>query len=290
MPKFESFAPQAENLEEAEVETSFKERKSVIEKLTNKFPKLRSLVLAFITTTAAMSAPEFVQSHEPVEGTKMEQKADEQETAEAALEKITDQDFKNIVEKIGKETDSFGSEAPKNSLYGETLDYTELNRGVTLKESKKGTVPESARNVFVNYELASGESTKVSSSGANIFSRTKSSFYIAPAEKGSAVEGGKIEMQGIGSTRSEALQNALENSVNFLGISVDTGTSLDEQAIDSDKPSFESTLTTKTKTGGRHFISEYRIVRGEEVKEGMGKKGEYKVIVEITGGQFVPEK
>src|SRR3989344_7433669 len=103
MSKFESATP-VENLV-GDHESSLEKRKDVIEKLANKFPKLRPLVLAFITTTAAMSAPELTHADEPSQGTRMEQKGKraEVETAEAALSKVKDREFKDGVEKIREE-------------------------------------------------------------------------------------------------------------------------------------------------------------------------------------------
>lgn len=297
MPKFESFAPKVENLE-SDVETSLEKRKSVIEKLTNKFPKLRSLILAFITTTVALSAPELAQANEPVQGTKIEQKASrtEEGTVETALKKIDDQQFKDIVEKIKTEMALFNSDIPTNSLYGENWEYTTVNNGVTQKENKIGSLPESAQNVFINSEHMLGQCTKDGVSDgkriANTMDSTKSLFYILPTEKGTIIEGGKIELEGIGRTRSEALQNALENSVSFLGVDVASATELNDKIEDGKKASFETTLTKTIKTGSRHFVKEYKIIKVEQGKGKIigGDGQEYHVTVEITGGQFIPEK
>ena len=129
---------------------------------------------------------------------------------------------------------------------------------------------------------------------ANMMDGTKSAFYISPTEKGTIVEGGKVQIEGIGLSRTEALQNALEHSVMFLGEEVTTNTELNERMEDSDNPSSKTILTETIKTGGKHFVKEYKIKKVEQgkgtimVTGGDGK--EYHVTVEITGGQFTPEK
>jgi len=287
MPKFESFIPKTKA--ENETKNSLENNRTVIEKLTRKFPKLHSLILAFITTAAVMSAPEFAQSSDSEKRAKIEQKASlpEQETAETAIEKISDLEFKDEVEKIQREMNSFGSDLPKNAIYSAAWDYTQINEGITLKENNAGDIPESATEVFVRSENIHGESTQGSSLGENMFSRMKSSFYILPAERGLIVEGGKIEMQGIGNTRAEALQSALKNYVMFLGQDIDT------TKISDETNGIENILTSTTKTVAGHFINKYRIIQDEEVKDDIntsGINGGYKVVVEITGGQFTPEK
>ena len=295
MPKFESFAPVES--QKNEVETSLENRKGVIEKLTSKFPRLRPLVLAFITSTAALTAPELAGSYEPAQEAKIEHKAT-RETAEAALEKISDQAFKDAVKKIEDEMASIGSNMPTNSIYSEVWKSVEVNHGATVNEKKNGSLPESAQNIFISSEHASGMLSKDGrengKSIANMMDGTKSAFYISPTEKGTIVEGGKVQIEGIGLSRTEALQNALEHSVMFLGEEVTTNTELNERMEDSDNPSSKTILTETIKTGGKHFVKEYKIKKVEQgkgtimVTGGDGK--EYHVTVEITGGQFTPEK
>ena len=290
MSKFESFTPTVESSEDKN-EISLEQRKSIIENVINKFPRLRSLVLAFITTTTVMSAPESAEPAVPVQGTKIEQKAlrTDVETAEMALEKVSDQEFKDTVNKIEAEMKDVGSNIPTNSLYSEIWKSTCINGGATFNEKKSGSLPESAQHVFIGAEHMSGIYTH-DGAIANMFDGTKSSFYVSPTENGSIVEGGKIEIEGIGSTRGEALQNALEHSVMFLGEEVTSNTELHDKNVDDGKDSSaESSLTEVIKTGGKHFITEYKIVKGKEVKDGRGDK-EYRVTVEIQGGTFTPEK
>ena len=309
MSKFESFAPKVEN-PESEAETSLEKRKSVIEKLTNKFPKLRSLVLAFVTTTAALSAPELAQTNEPVQGTKIEQKASRpEETAEAALEKISDQKFKDVVQKLKDEMALIGVNVPTNSLYSEVSESMSVNNGNTFNENKIGNLPESAQNVFINSEHVSGYSSQDKHNGdngsANMMDGIKSVFYVSPVEKGSIIEGGKIEIKGFGHTRSEALQNALEDGAKFLEVEIASNTTLDDKMEDrGDKSSFETTLTSTIKSGSKHFVKEYKIIndeqpKGEKYSDGghrvygsgfYGDNQEHRVTIEITGGQFTPEK
>ncbi|MCX6716471.1 MAG: hypothetical protein NTV72_00925 [Candidatus Taylorbacteria bacterium] len=270
MSNFESFPP-AESRE-----------KGVVDGLLNKFPKLKTLILAFATAASVMSAPELTKA--------------EVGTAEAALEKINDKDFKDVVKKIESEMFMVGSNIPTNSTYKEVWNCIEVNKGATFSEKKDGVLPESAENVSISSECMSGMISKDGAEGgesiANMMDGTASAFSITPVEieKGTVIEGGKVEIDGIGSTRVEALQNALEHSVMFLGEEVETDKELNTETKDTDHSASTKTAFNEiVKRGGKHFIQGYKIVKGEEVDGGAGKK-EYKVTVEVRGGQFTPEK
>jgi hypothetical protein len=188
---------------------------------------------------------------------------------------------------------SVGSNIPTNSIYNEVWKCMEVNKGVTASEKKNGSLPESAQNIFISSEYASGmlseDKIQDGKSGANMMDGTKSAFYISPTEKGTIIEGGKVQIVGIGSTRAEALQNALEHSVMFLGEEVTSNTKLNDRMEDSGNPLSKTILTETIKTGGKHFIREYKIVKGENAQGGTDNK-EYRITVEVQGGQFTPEK
>jgi len=292
MSKFESFSPVVESLEDKKG-MSLEQRKSVIEKVINKYPRLRSLVLAFMTTTATMSAPELVEPGIPVQGVRMEQKDSSNslgiEATDLALEKIDDVKFRQIVDKIRDEMKTVGSNIPKNSVYSELWQSSSVNDDASFAEKNTGDLPESAQHVLIGSEHLSGTYTH-DGAVVNVYSGTKTSFYVSPVEGGTVTEGGKVEMLGIGSTRGKALQNALENSVKFLGEEVTSNTDLDDKIVDNDtNPSAESTFTEVIKVESNHYVTGYKIVKGEEVKDGK-RDHEYRVVVEVRGGTFTPGK
>lgn len=264
-------------------ESELDERGRVIERLTSKFPRFKSLIMAFITTTASLSAPELIEADA---GT---------ETATQAMEKITDQEFKESVNKIENLMALVGSNIPTNSVYSEIWGCKEINRGVTIDEIPKGELPESAQNVFIGHQQLSGNVIGMLKNGekdtANIMDATKSVFYISPAEGGSIIEGGATEIKGVGHTRSEALQNALENAAGFLGETVSSNSELVDKTSDNGSDShINNSFTEVIQVNSHQFISEYRIINGEETNDGNVNNNEYHVTIEIKGGTFTPEK
>lgn len=268
MPNFESFKQQTK-----EAGSSLES----IRKITEKFPKLRSLILAFIASTTTFSAAKFTEADNLI--------VREPFTAEAALDNIDDPKFREIVDQIKTEMSLLSSEIPTNSLYGNYWEHTSINAGETFKQNQIGNLPESATNVFITSEHITGQAITddmLNSESANAFSSTKSFFYISPTEAGSVIEGEKMVLEGIGETPSEALQNALENSVGFLDMNITNNL---ESATDIK----DNTVLAETiKTSSMHFIKEYKVIHTSQATE--KDHLEYRIVIEIISGEYTPEK
>ncbi len=272
-------------------ELSLEQRGGIIEKIGKKFPKLKPLIFAFATSIVTFSEPEFASAQE-AQKTHVASKS--AETADEALQKLSDIDFLSFIDNVSKiraEIALVGREIPENVIYANIREYEAIDRGTTFREDNKGTLPESAESIMICIEFAHGDSIKAVYPDGKEFVHTaggtKSAFYVRHAEGGKFTEGGKFEVQGRGATKGDALQNALESTSLFLGGDISTRDELSDKKLDDAEGTYSesgmvSVLTTKTE----HYIKSYRII---EYKEVFSDEGEITcmVTVEVVGGSML---
>lgn len=293
MSSFESFAPKPTR-EESAPSSAFEQRGVALENLAKKFPKFKSLMMTFVLTTAAFSAPEFLRASEPTPETEGEQE-------DTVSEKVTHEELKSAFSKLWERVDGLGTKVPENPTYLDTLEHLNANSTHTFSDTDSGTLPESAQDIVIGHEVATvtADHAVTGSTGdsVDLVQGMKSVFYVAPVEGGSITEGGTSQITGFGSTRAEALQNALESAVNFMGVDISSGSKLEDSSMTGDNVSAaESALTSHTETKSRHVLKGYKILEDVQPSGGVyadGQKSvwsdslsdtEHRVTVEITGG------
>jgi len=290
MRQFESL-PVTKSIEGKSL-NSLEKRMGTIKRLTQKFPTYKSLILAFITSTAPGVQSQFVGGQMGSQATTVEQSSittENRETAETALKKIDDQGFKSVVAEIGTQMNIIGSVISKNSLYTEEFTHENINGGQTLTQKSTGSLPESANNVFIGTERISTSISLQTGFEINTMNGIKSVFYMYPGTEGDILVGKKIETQGVGSTRAEALQNALEESVLLFGLEVRADSVLENRDSKEAQNLPSELFVDTTSTKGLSYITEFSVIHGGETVNTFGVT-EYSVTIEVQGGQLIPQK
>jgi len=290
MQQFESL-PVTKSVERESL-NSLEKRMDTIKRLVQRFPTYKSLILAFITSTAPGVQAQFVGGQMGSQATTFEQSsitAENRETAETALKNIDDQGFKSVVAGIEDKVDIIGSVIPENSLYTEEFTHKDINGGKTLTQKSTGSLPESANNVFIGTERISTSISLQTGFQINTMNGIKSVFYMYPGIEGDILEGKKIKMQGVGSTRAEALQNALEESILFFGLEVKTDNVLKNRDSKDAQNSSSELFVDATSTKGLSYITEFSVIHGGETVNNFGAT-EHSVTIEVRGGQLIPQK
>jgi len=299
MPSFESFTPKPAR-EEFVFSSALEQRRATLENLTKKFPGLKSIVMAFVLTTAALSAPELAHSNEHTKETNIEQ----QDVHDAAHEEITHQELKSAFQKLWRTIDGVGADVPIDATYRSTLESLSVNGASTVSDEASGTLPDSAQDIVIGHEVATvaaDHTTMTNHSAVDMVEGLKSTFYVSPIEQGSIVEGGTSQVIGFGSTRAEALQNALENAATFMGVDISSDLKSKSASTTGDD-SFTAEIASKSHTSAnsKHILKGYKIIGDEQPSDGVytdGQKSvssdnlsdsEHRVTVEIIGGTLVP--
>jgi len=307
MSKFELFSSKNNEFGSEKVAPFFEERKSVIGKLIEKFPKLRSLILVFITTTAMMSAPELGYSKGVEQETQNEPGITDfkKQTAQDALEKITDKEFRDLAQEFQDKASLFGSNIPVSSMYSEIyedirVNGTRGNKGNTYDIKKVGNLPKSASKIIIGIERIERNIFGSNPWDYPSLVASKSILYVTSVPNAAMIEGAEVEkitVSGFGSTPDEALENAIFESIYRFGV---------EHILEDVKHSYSENnsgyvpVSTQISISGdsmngQHFIKEYHVIKTEELKnyyqghkdkEGNALK-KYEVIIEITKGQLV---
>jgi len=295
MRQFESL-PVTKNIERENL-NSLEKRMGTIKRLVRSFPTYKSLILAFITSTAPGVQAQFVGGQMGSQATTVEQSSittENRETAETAPKKIDDQEFKSVVAEIEAQMNIIGSVIPENSLYTEEFAHKNINGEQTLTQKSTGSLPESANNVFIGTERISTSislQTGFQQTGfqINTMNGIKSVFYMYPGTEGDILEGKKIETRGVGSTRAEALQNALEESILLFGLDVRADNVLENRDSKEAQNLPSELFVDTTSTKGLSYITEFSVIHGGETVNTFGIT-EYSVTIEVQGGQLIPQK
>lgn len=264
---------------------AFENQKVVLDKLSKKFPKFKSVLTALVLTTLALSIPESTKSNAIKSETSITQiDVDNQELIKSALENIDSAVFRDAARSIHTEFEAIELESPRDFLYSGVSDYSSLNDKIVINDDFEGEIPESAQNVFINYSFTTSEVVDFQGSDLNIFNRTQTVFNIDSIEEDFSpeLETKRIQLQGFGINKKEALQNALESAVGFFGLEVE---SKDYLVLRGDGQVTTSNLSTT----GRYFIKEYKIVEEEESQDENGLSL-YQVVLDIIGGKVVEDK
>jgi hypothetical protein len=251
-----------------------------IENLSARFPKLKAVIFAFLTTTSVLSPDTAHSTDKPYDSTVAETMVAGQSSIREKLVTLNDANFKVLAEKMLALINSNTNELPANTTYLNTLNYSNLNNEESINNASEGDLPESGSNILITSRHAHGQIEKDSYlDGANSYSLVKSTFAISPLENVSVVEGEQIETQGIGSSLQEALQNALAESMNQLGVSIENETSADtEELVNQNAVSF-------TKATSQQIISKYNIVTIEKNTDDANNP-QFRVLVSVTSGKI----
>lgn len=249
-----------------------------IENLSARFPKLKAVIFAFLTTTSVLLPDTAHSTDIPNNPTVTETMVAGQSSIREKLATLTDANFKIFAEKIFDLINSNTDELPTNTSYVNIIQYSNLNSEESISNTFNGNLPESGNNILITSKRAHGQIEKDSYlDGANSYSLAKSTFAISPLENVSLVEGEGVETQGIGSSLQEALQNALAESMHRLGVSIENETSADtEELANQNAVSF-------TKATSQHIISKYSIL-SIETNTDDADNPQFKVLVSVTSG------
>jgi len=284
MPKFESFdsGPQVDYRESSD---SFESQRAVLDKLSHKFPKFKSLLTALAVATLALSVPESTKSNDIKSETSITQaEVNDQELIKVALENIDNPSFKDVARSIQAEFDAIELESPEDFLYSQVSDYSGLNDEIVINDVFEGDIPDSAQNISVGYSFSTSEVINYQDSNLDVFSRTQFVFDIRSVDEQSSLEPElkRIQLKGFGANKKEAIQNALESAVAFFGIEVE---SKDELAS-----GFDGQVTTSTiQNTGRFFVKEYKLVEEDESQDETGL-APYRVVLDIVGAKIDENK
>lgn len=274
------------NFEKAGVQIEEDEREprfNAIRRLTNKSPKLASLALAFIGTMSTLQG-----MAKEVESMDLNNKG---HLIEYALEN-TNQEFKEEAQKLLADVWIVGSSMPEDSLYTSASTLETVNEASNWTEKMDGQLPGSAHNIYVGSEGITGtlvQSEIIEDTDTfNSLVANRSVFYVSPGDIDVGGEKGiDIASQGFGSTQDEALQNALEDAVRQLELTVDTEIqSSEKSAWQNDNFANEDTIKQKTHVSTRHFVEGYTVTDAQEIVNDQGEK-EYKVSVDIHGAHSI---
>ncbi len=284
MPKFESFDSDS-YIDREEDGRAFENQKVVLDKLSKKFPKFKSMLTALVLTTLALSVPESTKSNDVKSEISISQiDVGNQELIKSALENIDSAVFRDAARSIHTEFEAIELESPRNFLYSGVSDYSSLNDKIVINDDFEGEIPESAQNVFINYSFTASEVVDFQGSDLNIFNRTQTVFNIDSIEEDFSpeLETQRIQLQGFGANKKEALQNALESAVGFFGLEVE---SKDNLVLGGDS----QVTTSNLGTTGRYFIKEYKLVEEEEIQDENGLSL-YRIVLDIIGGKVIEDK
>jgi hypothetical protein len=256
---FEKFrsaaAPRVESSEKSPAE----ERREAIDRVIQALPQLRPVILAFVTSTALMSAPEYVRAD-----TGKTTAEDSQENGSEASPEIR-------------------FEIPPAAFYEHRMSLDSKDGDENIQVHADGTIPESAENVVIGLNRNTDSRLQTVNGGGDIRHTFTNDFYILPIEgESSSAEGGKaFEMKGVGETPQEALQNALEEAVDFMGLYVESEKSLEEKSDgDTASSDFSDHITTRS----AHPIKGFRVIeqQGDSIDGVEGARGYCSVTVEIV--------
>lgn len=275
MENFESNFSTYKNLQQKEGLSHEKNRTgAVLEKLSEKFPDKKTLLLTFLATIAAIPAPRTVMAHESTPETSVEQLLPEE-----ALEQIQDGDFQEAFSYLCEKVDSFETTIPENVLYGESYNSKTVNDGFRYAENETLILPQSAKSVLIHNESVVGACAELGKQ--NAMQLTKHLFYVQESSHETFAAGEQFERVGFGATETEAIRNALTQASIFLGESVQSASEVADNTLQYDV----------TYVNSSHVLKEYQVTNVIEVAGNNQEDGtnEYQVTVSFVPGEFVEQ-
>ncbi len=256
---FEKLRPAAAPRQESAEKTLVEERREAIDRVIRAFPGLRPVILAFVTSTALMSAPEYVR---------------------ADTGKTTTEDSQENRPEVSPEV---RFEIPPAASYEHRMSLGREGEDETIQVHAEGTIPESAENIVIGVNRDSASRLESVDGQGHMSYSFSNDFYILPIEGEPLVsEAGRVfQIKGVGGTSQEALQNALEEAAHSMGIDIESRPSFKEK---SDSDTVSSDFTSHTTTMATHAIKGYRVVEQQDDSlDGIkGARGYCSVTVEIV--------
>jgi hypothetical protein len=247
----------------------------VLERLGQKFPDLKHALLAFLTTASVIPTPQTAFAEEAPGGP-----VTEQQSLEEVLSQLKDKRGKDFFMELCQKVDAVDGAIPEGALYGRSYNYAAVNDGFRETEGGSDVLPEEAHNVVVHNHYVDGDcGVFTNAAGKPEYSTqhvTKRLFYVQPGPEQHHVEGEPFESTGFGSTKGEALRNALEDAAIRIGASVEGALMFIGGAVVYDV----------VYTSNEHFLKEYKVIRVAETKEDQTTAGSvsYEVMIEIVPG------
>ena len=252
------------------------ESENIAERVALKYPKFKAAIYAMTAALMLGGEPSRDASIETGERT---------ETLDTIAQKA-DPHFREVAQSIVGEIKNFSSEQPTNNTYIHRLNYVSVGSLKAYEEQSKGELGDEGENMLVGSDSTSrlygGSYVDGTNENKIMIDGLSSNFYISAAN-GELNEGGKITMRGEGESKVEAIQNALESGINFLGTKVETATHSNKKTAMSPSLEVDESLNEVVTTRGSEFVKHYKVTA---VHGGDGRP--FTVSVDMIVG--VPEK
>ncbi len=278
-------------------------RNGLVNLLAKSFPKLKSLVFAFVATTMSLSTLDTDKN--TINNTTIENSANpsfqnekKEQSIEEALAIIHNPETLEYFEKIRGQILSNDSDFLPNSSYHNIFTVLEVNNGYEDKEINYGRLPGSLdrpamigrRNKFVYYD---GNISSAGGEAIDYIEGSRNEFYIIPVEPGSIIEeGGTFKIQGTGATFDQALINTLEEAVDLLNgqQTVEGEKKIVDENIGLTSASNSVSMSKTMTKQGECLITGYQIISGGEPNVLGDGSVEYNLVLEIKSGKLTELK
>lgn len=268
-----------------ESDRSDKDRDGILERLASKYPRLRSLIAAFVITSAGLVSPEIAAAKTKPEAPQVI--SYHLKSPDKALKKIQDPDFKSAFVALREAADGVITEAPIDAIYSYRSRNTTVNKKTALGIEEEGRLSEFGEKVMIEIESFYG---RISGVGQN-YGRSgfleaylyESSLHISPAGDQELKPGQAFEVDGVGATKEQAVRFALENAV--VKEMMERTHLHSERAVTSDQKhpfSEKQILTDQFESEGKCVLIKYAVKDVERYKRDGATPESFRVTVEVT--------
>jgi len=263
-----------------------------IERLKQRYPQLTNATYGLVAMAAMLGGtPESeAQEDSPEAEAASIERVESIDQVQQSLETVDDPEFRNDVEQARKAVFNVDEDPPKSfedPVYSHVFKHERVNGTFGTERDSVGELNDSASDIIIgDFDSVSRiQSTEAAGNDTDThtWSGMKDTIYISESDA-ELQEGGTFTAQAEAPTRDMAIENALQEAVEYLGTTVSTETEMSETYSEQGRNTeYETGISRSTSSEAVQYVKQYEVTdHSTEEDDLMGTV--HKVTVKVIAG------